>query len=39
MFPSCLKDTNLNTTLKYPDFFMGEQSEEWYMAYVLYLKN
>jgi hypothetical protein len=24
---------------KYPGFFIGEQSEERYMAYVLYLKN
>jgi hypothetical protein len=39
MSPSCLKDINLNTTLKYPDFFVGEQSEEQYMAYVLYLKT
>ena len=38
MFPSSLKDIHLNTTLKY-DFFMGEQGEEWYMAYVLYLKT
>lgn len=26
MFPSCLKDVNLNTKLKYPDSFMSEQS-------------
>jgi hypothetical protein len=34
-----LKNINLNTTLKYTDFFIGEQSEERYMAYVLYLKS
>jgi hypothetical protein len=32
MFSSCLKDINFNTTLNYPDFFIGEQSEERYMA-------
>jgi hypothetical protein len=34
-----LKDINLNTTLKYPDFFIGEQSEERYMAYVCISKT
>jgi hypothetical protein len=39
MFLSCLKDSNLNTTLKILIFFIGEQSEEWHMAYVCISKT
>jgi len=33
-----LKRYKFKHYIKISSFFMGEQSEEWYMAYVLHLK-
>ena len=36
MFPSCLKDINLNTTIKYHDFLWASRVKSgiWHMFYI-----